>query len=284
MKILIVENRKNSTQSACERSLILAKADHSFLEDTDGGHHFNTFRSNYTHLSSNSSEFELICFRRYFILLKYLENNPSISNFILADSDVLAFEGLTDHISQMCVGLEFMGSSCFENSLQETQISPHLSYWTRGALEDFIAFLLRQYTDPASVDLLRSISLDFQRNNAFGGVSDMTLLKLWSRNIPSAHINNICNDGVIDHNVMLGYNGCGNRFRTLGGAKLIKREGNRAFFFNALGPIPAYAIHFQGRAKIFMSSVLEGATTTAQIQAAAISLARITRQAIHRIS
>ena len=83
--------RRSDELAKQRQALPWVRIDKEYRFDTDAGPAYERFRHAYVHLSSNSPEFERICFRRYFLLAQYLAANPGCSAFVLIDSDVLLF-------------------------------------------------------------------------------------------------------------------------------------------------------------------------------------------------
>ena len=88
LAFIVVEDRRNKALLLCRESAALAGEQLIVLSGTDAGPDYARFRDAYVHLSSNSPEFEMVCFRRYFLLAKYLAAHPECRRFVLIDSDV----------------------------------------------------------------------------------------------------------------------------------------------------------------------------------------------------
>jgi hypothetical protein len=256
IKFLVVENRDNKFTNVCYSSLKNTELDFAVLTSTNSTAEFNDFCNRYIHLSPNSKEFEIICFRRYFILKKYLDENKDVDRFILLDSDVIVYKGVLNHVSEISKGQGFMGSVDY-NFDMDKQVSPHFSYWTRECLSNFVEYLLNAYKKEDIKSKLIEIQKNFAMRGRYGGVSDMTLLYMWSReNKLIKNINSIASGGVVDHNIGCGCDGDHVKFKKIWGVKQVHFSKGCAYVKieknNEL--IPCYAIHFQGKAKILMES------------------------------
>lgn len=102
---------------------------------------FEKFSKIYKHMSRNPYWFELICFKRYFMLYEYVKQN-GLNEFILCDSDLLVFGDL----SKFNYGrYEAAFSYCEDQSNYRWAASPHCSFWTVNALRKFIDFVIETY-------------------------------------------------------------------------------------------------------------------------------------------
>lgn len=256
---IVVEDRKNNALRLCCRSAEIAGERLFVLADSEAGLDYKEFCEAYVHLSSNSSEFEKVCFRRYFLLAAYLCAHPECDRFILIDSDVLLFRGAGVHIAQLASDADFCGS--FIESMDgwnPRQISPHVSCWTAAGLHQFVAYVLEMYRTAAGRHKLREIAESFETRGMRGGVSDMTLLYLWAHETGNdAPINRRFAGKVIDHNINSPHNHQAHEFMTCGGAKRLAYVDGQPFLRTQSGAVVgAVALHFQGSAKLAMSCAL----------------------------
>jgi len=219
LPFIVVEDRQNKTLALCRESAALAGEALLVLSETDAGPAYERFCRSYVHLSSNSPEFEKICFRRYFLLARFLESNPDVRDFVLIDSDVLLFQGAGPHIRRLAGKADFSGSSMQSpDGWNPCQISPHVSYWTSNGLRRFVAWVLDTYATPSGRRKLREISARFIARGVRGGVSDMTLLYLWAHATGNDDpINRVLEGTVVDHNINGMHNLHRGEFKVLGG-------------------------------------------------------------------
>jgi hypothetical protein len=277
LAFIVVEDRQNKTLLLCRESAALAQEPLVVLSDTDAGPAYERLCSTYVHLSSNSAEFEKICFRRYFLLAEYLKAHPECREFVLIDSDVLLFRGIGAHIRRVAGKADFSGSYMRpRNGWDPCQISPHVSYWTAAGLQRFIAFVLNTYAAPAGRRKLRAIAARFAARGVRGGVSDMTLLHLWAQASGNADpINRVFGGRVIDHNVNGGHNLLANEFGVRGGAKRIVYIDGQPHLVTPAGEmVNVLALHFQGSAKLAMPHALHGRVRTVAMLTYALLMAR----------
>lgn len=258
---IVVENRRNKALEACVQSALNAGEKLIILAGTDPGAEYETFAKQYVHLSSNSAAFEIICFRRYFLIENYLKATPACKRFVLVDSDVLLFRGIGEHFRGIgAKGASFAGSAIVAPGWDPRQISPHASYWTREALRGFLDYILKIYQTPSGIEQLEKINNQFKQRGYRGGVSDMTLLYLWAHEERHVvHSNKKGALGVVDHNINLPHNHAENEFKMRGGAKRLNYRHGKPYLTTREGQrIPALALHFQGASKIVMRNALLG--------------------------
>lgn len=277
LPFIVVEDRQNKTLALCRESAELAGEPLLVLSETDAGPAYERFCRSYVHLSSNSPEFEKICFRRYFLLARFLESHPEVRDFVLIDSDVLLFEGAGEHIRRLVGKADFSGSSMQSaDGWNPCQISPHVSYWTSNGLRRFVACVLDTYATPSGRRKLREISQRFAARGVRGGVSDMTLLYLWAHATGNDDpINRVFEGMVVDHNINGTHNLHRGEFKVLGGAKRIARSEGKVWLTSSSGePVRVVALHFQGSAKMAMPHALRGRTLTVAAVTYALQMAR----------
>jgi hypothetical protein len=274
---IVVEDRQNKALSLCRESAARAQEPLVVLSSTDAGPDYERLCASYVHLSSNSPEFEKICFRRYFLLAAFLDANPDCREFVLIDSDVLLFRGIGAHIRRVAGKADFSGSFMRPPpGWDPCQISPHVSYWSAMGLRRFLAFVLNTYATPSGRRKLRAIAARFSSRGVRGGVSDMTLLHLWAHASGNAEpINRVFGGRVIDHNINGGHNLHPSEFEVRGGAKrLVQIDGLPRVVKPTGEMIDVLALHFQGSAKMAMAHALEGRTGMVALLTYALHFAR----------
>ncbi|RTQ36691.1 hypothetical protein EJP69_02820 [Variovorax gossypii] len=277
LPFIVVEDRQNKTLALCRESAELAGESLFVLSDTDAGPAYERFCRSYVHLSSNPPEFEKICFRRYFLLARFLEFHPEVQDFVLVDSDVLLFQGAGAHIRRLAGKADFSGSRMQSaDGWNPCQISPHVSYWTSNGLRRFVAYVLDSYSTPSGRRKLREIAARFAARGVRGGVSDMTLLYLWAHATGNDDpINRVLDGTVVDHNINGMHNLHRGEFKVLGGAKRIAWREGKAWLTSTTGDMTrVVALHFQGSAKMAMPYALRGHMLTVAAVTYALQMAR----------
>ena len=221
------------------------------------GEKYRNFVKMYQHMSTNSYEFELACFRRYFMLEEFM-TSKNFDECIMIDSDVLTY-------------CDYSKLHCFENVDVSVTIvpyqgkydwaaSPHIFYCKREALSKYITFILDTYQ--YHIHILKEKADYFIKNHLKGGICDMTLLYLWSVKNEVRFTNLIQADDICFDNCVQSANHLRpNQFKInpLLRIKKIKKKGNNIFFLEQCTKklIPVGAIHFQGSAKSIMCDVYD---------------------------
>ncbi|HZG23553.1 MAG TPA: hypothetical protein VEZ17_03185 [Chitinophagaceae bacterium] len=135
------------------------------------------FSTVYEHMSTNSREFEYLCFDRWFILLELMKREK-LESVLHIDSDVMLYDNIPMLFKNMVS--EYSSGYCIAQQEYEEfkwDASAHTSFWKTQALEQFCHFILDQYT--GKVDELRKKWDWHHRENIAGGVCDMNLLYLY---------------------------------------------------------------------------------------------------------
>ena len=213
------------------------------------------FKKIYKHMSSNPYNFEINCFRRFFVAYEFAKKN-NIKKFIMLDTDCFSFANFS-----------VLGFSEYDAALSMPKdqnnylwtASPHGSMWSIEALENYLEFLFYEYSD--NISELEEKWEYHKTHNIGGGICDMTLLYLWANRTDIYRILNTTqgyDKGVFDHFVSLSEGYEKNEYQVLKGIniKKIKFEDNRAYFQKKNGEwIRTYTIHAQGKSKIFIHTI-----------------------------
>lgn len=139
---------------------------------------FKEFQKCYHHMSSNPEWFEVLCFKRYFLLEQLLEKE-NIERCIMLDSDVLTY---TD-FSKLSFIEEYENAFSVPCSQEKFDwaASPHFFYTTKNRLNEFVKFIIATYEN--NLPMLQKKYDYHLKNHLKGGICDMTLLYLWSKTI-----------------------------------------------------------------------------------------------------
>ena len=286
LDFFVVENRQNETLASCRESAQRAGERLHVLASTDAGPDYAAFQRAYIHLSSNPPAFEMICFRRYFLLRRHFEGRAPSERFVLIDSDVLLFPGIGAHVLRLVGNADFSGSYITADEWDPCQISPHVSYWTVAGLRAFTDHVLATYTHETGIAQLEAIAERFAAQGLHGGISDMTLLHLWAQSSGNtAAINRVRDSAVIDHNINITHNYQACEFRTRGGAKQVTFVQGTPYLTTREGVhVKVMALHFQGSAKLVMNNALNARMGQVALMSFAIRLARTVKAFIYGIS
>jgi hypothetical protein len=221
---------------------------------------YEEFKKSYMHLSSNDENFEITCFKRYYIL-QQLFSNFGFTKCFLLDSDILTYiDFSTLQLPHTCE------VACSINKNQDNYnwtASPHCSYWTNESLNNFIVFFEKIYRNSTEILIEK---YNYHRNHHVkGGVCDMTLLYLWSKTKDENYLYNTAIEkqgAVMDHCINISDNFAQKEYKInkLLRIKSIKFIKNNPFFTKRGSGelIQAYILHFQGSAKTIMKDYYLG--------------------------
>jgi hypothetical protein len=176
-------------------SPIFLITDHPFRHNSDCTHvpaalYMNEaafFRKHYRHQSTNPELFELVCFVRWFVLLRFMQEH-GFARVLTLDSDVMLYCNATEE------------QKLFEHadiSLAKAQ-SPHVAFVNNwAAIEDFCIFLVNCYANEASPEYA-------WRRQIRDNVSDMAMLGYYfARNGRTfAEIAGVVNDATHDNSML----------------------------------------------------------------------------------
>lgn len=213
-----------------------------------------TFRQNYWHMSSNSRDYELFCWLRWFYLLEYMRKH-SISNSVYCDSDVLLYSS-TEKIKEI---YDLKNDDCALSITKQEVASGHFSCWSYDFLNKFCEFSISSFVEPELLNFYKKKYAWHLAENQAGGVCDMTTLYLfWKLNkdeIENLAINHDLN--VIDNNINSSVNYDTDEYAVdlSKGIKKVKFVRGYPFLFasNNSGTLTrAHALHFQGGAKDYI--------------------------------
>lgn len=213
---------------------------------------WDKFKKIYIHMSSNPYEFELNCFRRFFVVYEFAKE-MEIESFFMLDSDCLAYSDFSKlPLSNYDVGLSIPKNQ----EDYDWTASPHNSYWTLKALENFLEYLFYEYTK--NLEELKIKWHYHQEKNIRGGICDMTLLYLWATSSLSIRLLNTTigvDGGVFDHflSVSEGYEKGTFPIHRFCEIKHLKFVNGKAYFKDKnKNWIQTYTIHAQGKSKIYI--------------------------------
>lgn len=207
---------------------------------------YRKFANSYQHMSSNSKEFELSCFQRYFFLYEFMKTEK-LEFSVMADSDLLIFCDLNEYF-------EKYRCPCALSISHNGVVSAHCSYWTVESLADFIGYLEKMYTD--DIEKLKAMYARMRAKKELGGICDMTALKLWSKTWTNIlNLGVMRDDMVFDHCLQTDSDFESNKFcfsRILRMKKIYYINNMPCFQMIGGGMVHAATIHCQGSCKAIM--------------------------------
>ena len=199
------------------------------------------FIKNYKHLTSNSEDYELTCFLRWFYINAFCREN-NIGAFIYLDSDVLLYEDIATM-------QPFFEHSKIANTCDTTGVPAFTYFNGQKAINDFCDFLLYSYTHNDAVKNLEALYEPFTKApETLGGISDMTLFHLYFQEHPAdtMKINFINDDLAID----ICINNPDGFEMAAGIKKIIWQDGLPYGINSESGSLIRFAsLHYQGKSK-----------------------------------
>ncbi|MFA6103022.1 MAG: hypothetical protein WCV67_07265 [Victivallaceae bacterium] len=217
----------------------------------------DAFAGVYKHMSFNSYEFELICFKRWFILEDFMIQHQLHGTFVF-DTDVMIYSDLT----AMAENLSDSGNNGFAVT-GESSLSPHVIFWQKQTLSSFNQFLLESYSLPEVIEKYQQKWTHHISNKLAGGICDMTALCLF--NSQAAHVQyqnllKIEDDATFDLNINESSNLKDNEFVKTRGQKKIIWNNNQPYAIRKSDnrEIRFHALHLQGHAKLLLDKYYRG--------------------------
>lgn len=221
-------------------------AEHFLFTDYNDG----DFSRTYEHMGHGGHRFHLFCFERWFAIRNYMREH-SVEKAFVCDADVMIYCDLEQEE-------EKFGDYLAVYSVPENQPGYRwsaggiVSYWTLAGLESFCDFMFQAYTSAEGLAELRKKWQWHQESGWHGGVCDMTLLYLFSK---EHHVEGICqvrDHTAFDHNINVSENYHPDEYMmTAGGVKTLKWQDNQPYAYNLVlnDWVRFNSLHFQGGAK-----------------------------------
>jgi hypothetical protein len=160
---------------------------------------WQNFMKCYVQMSDYTQKYEIGFWKRIFFLEKWM-NKKNVKKVFMIESDVVSFANYSRKV------YPFFPNDCIsalmipkKQGISVWAASTHFSYWTISALEDFTNFCIDAYSNENIKAKLVAKYQWHKKNKMPGGVTEMTLLYLWSEKNPKVY--NLCrviNDMTID--------------------------------------------------------------------------------------
>lgn len=220
------------------------------------------FYQHYQHISTNSQDYEIFCWLRWFYLLAYMESK-GISQAFYLDSDVLIFTS-PDRILSLYPEIE---NSCAFLIPQQSHDSyywcagGHISYWTKETLRQFCQFTIDTFRKQDLLNMYHQKWNWHMQHQVAGGICDMTTLYLFSREYSHCVINLLVSnrDGNFDMNFNSRSNFLENEYAMQDHHKKIILQNNQLLgMAKDQSLIPFHNLHFQGWTKKFIPKYYQG--------------------------
>ena len=134
------------------------------------------FKNAYVHLSSNSQDFEIACFARFFALNTFMQMNK-LKNAWLLDTDVWPTQNLEifEQVAHSSDKVLILSKSRPESNA----VLASCSLWNFNDVDKFCTYLSNSFYQK-NFSELQHFYLENQSNSILGGVCDMTALKYWT--------------------------------------------------------------------------------------------------------
>ena len=133
----------------------------------------------YIHMSTNSYEFELICYQRWFIIQQFIEKN-NIENFWYLDSDVIVYGNLDEYLKSTLPNKTFdLVGFDTKNCGGGDSFMPCFNFFSKKLINEITAFMLKSYVVDDILTQLKNKWNKHQTEKIEGGICDMTQLKLY---------------------------------------------------------------------------------------------------------
>lgn len=198
----------------------------------------------YKHQSPNSYNYELNCFLRWFYIRDFCRAN-NIEAFIYLDSDVLVFQDFTKLVP-------LFNNARIANTCEENGVPAFTYFRDYQTISSFCDYMVKSYSEPASVAKLDSIYESFKNDpEMVGGISDMILFHLYFHDHPEGalKVDFVTEDIAIDSNIKRP-----DIYEMENGFKKIYWKAGLPYGKNAVSGklIRFAALHYQGNAKDVM--------------------------------
>ena len=219
---------------------------------------YENFQKCYVEMSDYWKKYEIPVWKRMFVLGKWMKENDHRRIF-LVDSDAMTFANYSEEVYPIlpndCIAVLMTPTPKNQDNFRWAS-SPHFSYWTLEALEDFTDFCIEAYSNKNIRDKLEAKWQWHIDNHKPGGIIDMTLLYLWSKDNPKvANLTTVINNNMtLDNNINSSTNYLEDEYQMqFGLKKLIFKNGiPYGYNKNLNKEIKFLCIHCQGGAKSVM--------------------------------
>lgn len=218
----------------------------------DSSNSIDAFAKVYQHSSTNSFHFEFICFKRWFLLLEFMQQRK-LEWVCTMDSDFMLYCSVDGFFESTVVPSNVEAAYCIPQQAYEDlrwTASGHIAFVSVKFLEAFCAFVIQTYAADFSL-FEKKINYHLTQKKA-GGICDMTLLYLYYLHHSEKVLNLLVlrNQHVFDHNINTAHNYLPLEFPKRGEYKDVKLHHGKVYAFNAENRKVFFnGLHFQGDAK-----------------------------------
>jgi hypothetical protein len=219
------------------------------------------FQKVFVNYSSNSAQFELGCFLRFFYL-KELITKYNLNRIFHVDSDCIVFDNLTElfaKLPQIKIGYSIQTLSQKKNPYHMVGCI-HNALLNLDFLTKFIELCFDIYKRKSRFELIEP-KINYHKTHP-GGICDMTVLYLfYSTNIMDKTLTNFNDIFIIDgepctfdHNINDSYGFEGDKTYLMENNKKIIIKNNNSYYAKTIKGeyIRLLSIHFQGGSKLLL--------------------------------
>ncbi len=215
---------------------------------------YNGFLKMFENYSTYTDFFAEICFKRYFLYYELMKE-LNFDRIMVAESDLYNCADYSS-IPSLDKAYAMVSTTSGQDKDYGWSSCCHCSYWTKAALDDFLTFCEETFRDNKEL-LLEKWNYQKEHNLA-GGVCDMTLVYLWSKdNDKVLNSAKVFDGGTIDQNLCdrVNFTDYEYKYNSVAGIKkyVLKKDadGNKLpYLVRQDGTlVRVFAIHCSGRAK-----------------------------------
>jgi hypothetical protein len=219
---------------------------------------YQNFQKCYVQMSDYSGIYEIAVWKRMFVLEEWMKENGYQRVFLL-DSDIMTFANYSEEVYPVlpndCIAALMTSTPKNQDTNFRWSSTTSFSYWTLEGLENFTDFCIEAYSNKNILDKLKAKWQWHIDNHKPGGICDMTLLYLWSKDNPKvANLTSAMNDMTSDYNINSSTNYLEDEYEVqFSLKKLIFKNGiPYGYNKNLNKEIKFLCIHCQGGAKSVM--------------------------------
>ncbi|MGB3297851.1 MAG: hypothetical protein WBA76_06245, partial [Phormidesmis sp.] len=218
---------------------------------------YQAFLEHYIKMSDNPTAQDLSCWRRHFLLETWMKENSAPAVFLI-DSDWVTFANYTTEVATQlpseCAATLMHSNQPADSTQYKWSASPHFSYWTIEALEEFTDFCIEAYKNESIRNRLVEKYQWHLEHNKVGGICDMTLLHLWYKQTQLNVVNlaQVMNGKVLDLTINRSTNYFESEYQMAFGLKKLRFKNGVPYGYNRRlqSEVRFLGLHCQGGAKV----------------------------------
>jgi hypothetical protein len=216
----------------------------------------------YRHMSTNTAQFELSAFQRWFRIRALMEQE-GLDEALVLDSDVLLYGSADEIAGTWADGCAIALATPEDQRNYRWESSGHSAYWTREQLQRCCAYVTEMYTDPAERAKIEEKWAFHLETGTPGGICDMTAFYLFAERQEAGVVRNVSDvrgGTTFDHNAGLSLNLVEDEYALEGGAKAVTFEAGQPIAHNRRldRPVRFLSLHLQGPTKGHAGAFYQG--------------------------